>query len=231
MIVFNNVNINGNGLPTNKNIGNFPNVTACATAAKSMYRSGNFAVTWTPGQCWAISPTTPFDSHFNPSQAWSSAYLTSPELSIPGISNVGYVRIEGTGSASYLNMSQLVVYDNQGKNVSKKRPTQSSGSPYGPPGSGTSGASEEMANDGDERPRGHPFEFHGKGSGKDLWQVQLDRPTTVSAVMVYNRSDCCSDRMGSGFVIKLFSPQPNTVLLWTSSRLSSSQVQFVKTVK
>jgi len=143
-----------------------------------------------------------------------------------GVPNVGFVRIEGGPSSSYLNMSQLVVYDQEGRNVSVKRPVQSTGSPYGPPGSGTRGAAEEMANDGDERPRPHPYEFHGKGNN-DFWQVKLDGPTTVTSVVVYNRSDCCGDRMGSGFVIKLFSPQPNTVLLWTSHVLNDSQVQRI----
>ena len=143
-----------------------------------------------------------------------------------GVPNVGFVRIQGLPSASYLNMSQLVVYDEQGRNVSVRRPTQSSGSPYGPPGSGTRGAAEEMANDGDERPRAHPYEFHGKGSN-DFWQVKLDGPTTVSSVVVYNRSDCCGDRMGSGFVIKLINP--SGTVLWTSHVLNDSQVQRIMT--
>jgi hypothetical protein len=137
-----------------------------------------------------------------------------------GVSNVGFVRIEGTGSASYLNMSQLVVYDQQGRNVSVRRPTQASSVTY-------SDANPSKANDGDERPRPHPHQYHGSGSGRDFWQVQLDGPTTVTSVVVYNRSDCCADRMGSGFVIKLFSPQPNTVLLWTSDVLNNTQVQRI----
>jgi len=136
-----------------------------------------------------------------------------------GIANVGFVRIEGTGSASYLNMSQLVVYDKEGRNVSVKRPAQSSQLGWGTVAS--------TANDGDERPRGHPQEVHGTGSGKDFWQVQLDGPTTVSSVVVYNRSDCCGDRMGTGFVIKLFTPQPNPELLWTSEPLNDSQTQKI----
>jgi len=136
-----------------------------------------------------------------------------------GIANVGFVRIEGTGSASYLNMSQLVVYDKEGRNVSVKRPAQSSQLGWGTVAS--------TANDGDERPRGHPQEVHGMGSGKDFWQVQLDGPTIVSSVVVYNRSDCCGDRMGSGYVIKLFTPQPNPELLWTSEPLNDSQIQKI----
>jgi hypothetical protein len=143
-----------------------------------------------------------------------------------GVPNVGFVRIQGGPSASYLNMSQLVVYDEQGRNVSVRRPTQSSGSPYGPPGSGTRGASEEMANDGDERPRPHPYEFHGKGSN-DFWQVKLDGPTTVTSVVVYNRSDCCGDRMGYGFVIKLINP--SGAVLLTIDVLNDRQVQRIMT--
>jgi len=138
-----------------------------------------------------------------------------------GVPNVGFVRIEGTGYPSHLNMSQLVVYDDKGNNVSVRRPVQSSQLGWGTVAS--------TGNDGDERPRGHPQQVHGMGSGKDFWQVQLDGPTTVSSVVVYNRADCCGDRLGLGFVIKLFSPQPNTVLLWTSDPLNSSQVQRILT--
>jgi len=146
--------------------------------------------------------------------------LGSGTATSTGIANVGFVRIEGTGSASYLNMSQLVVLDDKGNNVSVKRPAQSSTLGWGTVAS--------TGNDGNERPRPHPG-VHGMGSGTDFWQVQLDGPTTVSSVIVYNRSDCCSDRMGTGFVIKLFSPQPNTVLLWTSERLNSSLTQRIMT--
>jgi len=145
------------------------------------------------------------------------------------IANVGFVRIVGTGKAGPMNLSQLVVYDENGNNVSKGRPVQSSGSPYGPPGSGgRGGASEEMANDGGESSRAHPYEFHGKGSGTDLWQVHLvDGPRSVSSVVVYNRSDCCQERMGSGYVIELYSPLPNPSLLWRSEPLTSAPVQTI----
>lgn len=140
-----------------------------------------------------------------------------------GIANVGFVRIVGTGKAGPLNMSQLVVHDENGNNVSKGRPVQSSGSPY-------SNGLAEMANDGEEKPRPHPYEFHGKGSGTDFWQVHLvDGPKTVTAVTVYNRSDCCLDRMGSGYVIELYSPLPKPSLLWRSEPLNSSLVQKIIT--
>ena len=149
-----------------------------------------------------------------------------PTASTPGIANIKSVKIIGNGRADSLNLSQLVVKDENGNNVSKGRPTKSSGSPYGPPGSGTKGAAAEMANDGNEQSRSHPAEFHGKGSGSDFWQVDLDGPTKVSQVIVYNRSDCCQDRM-KGYNIQLINSAGTVV--WTSPALNASAVQTIQT--
>lgn len=136
-----------------------------------------------------------------------------------GVPNVRYVRIIGTGSAAHLNMSQLVVYDDKGNNVSVRRPATSSELGWGTVAS--------TANDGNERPRPHPQQVHGMGRGDDGWHVQLDGPTIVSSVVVYNRSDCCGDRMGTGYVIKLYDSSFN--LLWTSEPLNGSQIQRILT--
>jgi hypothetical protein len=136
----------------------------------------------------------------------------------PSIDNVTFVRLQGTGNASFLNFSQLVVYDDTGANISRGRPVQSS-SRY------TWGGDAANANDGNETPRPYPHGFHGMGSGKDYWQVQLDRSSSVSSVMVYNRSDCCSDRLGSGYVIQLYDKANS--LIWTSNPLNGNQVQKI----
>lgn len=156
------------------------------------------------------------DSH----TGWGASYVAEiSEGDLPSIANVGFVRIEG---GKCLNLSQLVVLDEKGNNISQKRPVQSSGSPY-------SNALAEMANDGGEAPRPHPNEFHGKCDGKDLWQVQLDGAKKVSAVLIYNRSDCCADRMADGFVIKLFTPTPNPRQLFVSNKLNAKPVQIIRT--
>jgi hypothetical protein len=65
-----------------------------------------------------------------------------------------------------------------------------------------------------------------------MWQVQLGGTHNVSAVIIYNRSDCCSGRM-NGYVIKLYEPNPSGGFreVFTSRKLIDKQVQVVKTVK
>ena len=220
-ISFNNVNINGGGLPTNRHIGNFPDIAACAAAGRRAHPDGNYAVTWGSGQCWLIGPTNPYDRHFNPVAGWTSTYFRAPGEVLPHIGNIAFVRIEG---GSVLNMSQLVVLDENGNNISRGRPQQVNSETYGD-------ANKTKANDGGEAPRPHPQEYHGRGAD-DLWQVQLDGLKKVSAVIVYNRSDCCSDRMASGFVIKLYAPSPNGgyMTVFVSDKLTAAQVQVIKTV-
>lgn len=142
---------------------------------------------------------------------------------MPHIANIGFVRIEG--GSLVLNLSQLVVLDEHGNNISRGRPQQVNSETYGD-------ANKTKANDGGEAPRGHPNEYHGaQNDGKDLWQVQLDGLRKVSSVIVYNRSDCCSDRMASGYVIKLFAPNGSGGwnVVFTSNRLTAALVQVVRT--
>jgi hypothetical protein len=48
-------------------------------------------------------------------------------------------------------------------------------------------------------PRGHPNEYHCSaaacGANINHWQVTLDKPSKVSAIIIYNRADCCQDRL------------------------------------
>jgi hypothetical protein len=153
---------------------------------------------------------------------WGASYTAEiSEGDMPHIGNIGFVRVEG---GSVLNMSQLVVLDEKGNNISRGRAQQASSETYGD-------ANKTKANDGDERPRGHPSQYHGRGAD-DLWQVQLNGLSKVSAVIVYNRSDCCSDRMASGFVIKLYAPDGagGWKAVFVSNKLTASQVQVVRTV-
>jgi hypothetical protein len=136
----------------------------------------------------------------------------------PGISNVKVVMIESMGSASWLNFSQLVVLNQNGENISVRRST--SGSPE------WGGAPTQKANDGDERVRNFPQNSHSAG-GNAFWQVTLDSPQTVSAVVVYNRGDCCQDRL-AGYRIALL--DLNGSVLWRSGALSSDPKQVIRIV-
>jgi len=133
------------------------------------------------------------------------------------VSNVKFVRIQGTGRAAMLNLSQVVVLDEKGNNVSRNRPAQSSDPAYNTRAS--------TGNDGYEQARSYPRIFHGSGSGTDFWQVMLDNPTSVSQIFVFNRSDCCADRMASGYIIQLFSPAYDKI--WSSPLLNDKQVQRI----
>ena len=139
----------------------------------------------------------------------------------PHIPNIAFVRIEG--GSEPLNLSQIVVLDEKGNNISRGRPQQVNSETYGD-------ANKTKANDGGEAPRGHPNEYHGRG-GDDLWQVQLNGTQKVSAVIIYNRSDCCQGRMASGYVIKLYTPNLSGgyKVVFTSKRLNANLVQVVKT--
>ncbi len=141
----------------------------------------------------------------------------------PHVPNIAYVRIEGGDQP--LNMSQLVVLNELGQNISKGKPQQVRSETY-------SDANKRKANDGGEAPRHHPNQYHGRGNRDDMWQVELGGTHNVSAVIIYNRSDCCSGRM-NGYVIKLYAPNPSGGFreVFTSRKLIDKQVQVVKTVK
>ena len=190
-MTYNNVNINGGGCPTNRYLGEFPNLNACAEAGKQAHPEGNYAVTWAPNQCWVIGPTNPYDGHFNPVRGWYSRYFRPAGENLAGIDGVTRVQLAG-GFGTCLNFSQLVVLNEKGENISVRRPTEGSGS--WEPASNSS-----RAVDGDEWPRGHPNEYHCSvaacGANVNHWEVKLDRPSTVSAIIIYNRADCCQDRL------------------------------------
>lgn len=190
-MIYNNTNINGGGASVNRNLGNFPNMNACIAAGRRAYPDGNYAVTFAPGQCWAIGPTNPYDRHFNPARGWTSAYFRAANEKLPGIEGVVRVQLAG-GWGTCLNFSQLVVLNEKGENISRGRRTEGSGQ-WEP------ASNSARAVDGEEWPRGHPNEYHSSGAacGANVnhWQVTLDRPSTVSAVIIYNRADCCQDRL------------------------------------
>jgi hypothetical protein len=190
-MIFTNTNINGGGASVNRNLGNFPDMNACIAAGRRAYPDGNYAVTFAPGQCWAIGPTNPYDKHYNPVRGWTSAYFRAANEKLPGIEGVVRVQLAG-GWGTCLNFSQLVVLNEKGENISRGRRTEGSGQ-WEP------ASSSARAVDGEEWPRGHPNEYHSSGAacGANVnhWQVTLDRPSTVSAVIIYNRADCCQDRL------------------------------------
>jgi len=220
-ITFNNININGGGCNINTNIGSFPNISLCAEAVKKRFPNGNYAATWYPGQCWAIGPTDPYDSHFNPQSGWNSAYFRAPGSTLPGIDAVKVVML--AGGRNCLNFSQLVVLDQNGNNISKGRPTASSGQ-WEPT------SSSDKAVDGNELPRSHPNESHGSAASCSAnvayWKVTLDSPSTISAIILYNRTDCCQDRLAS-FNMHFFNT--NGDLVYWKPNMSTAPISVLQT--
>jgi len=88
-----------------------------------------------------------------------------------------------------LNISQVVVRDENGKNIAPSAQATSSSS-FG-------GSSPSTAIDGTEEPRAYPNIFHSAGDPNDYLLIQFPSNVKISSITIYNRSDCCTDRMGS----------------------------------
>ena len=104
--------------------------------------------------------------------------------------------------------------------MSRGRPTAGSGK-FGPD------VGPEKAVDGNERPRGHPQEYHSSGDSTRgaYFKVTLDNPTRVSSVIVYNRADCCQDRMKQFSVVLI---NPSSDILYQRGGLTEATVQVIK---
>ena len=100
-------------------------------------------------------------------------------------------------SSKHLHLSQVVVLDESGSNVARGKPCTSS-SYWGNDISGNA----NNAVDGVMGLKRHPHEFHSAAFG-DWWMVDLERVHTVVSVTVYNRGDCCQDRLAGAHMLLL----------------------------
>jgi hypothetical protein len=100
-------------------------------------------------------------------------------------------------SNKHLQLSQVVVLDESGSNVALGKPCTSS-SYWGHDISGNA----NNAVDGILGLKRHPHEFHSAAFG-DWWMVDLQRVHTVVSVAVYNRGDCCQDRLAGAHMLLL----------------------------
>ena len=116
----------------------------------------------------------------------------------------------------WINLSQLVVTNLQGVNVAKGAKTQSSGVGFDAP--------EANAVDGEEASRPHPKEYHSSGQ-KAFFKVFLPNPDIITSVTVYNRADCCQERMASGYKVKLLGKDDK--ILFTSDNLTKESKQVI----
>jgi hypothetical protein len=99
--------------------------------------------------------------------------------------------------AKHLQLSQVVVLDESGSNVARGK-TCTSSSSWGHDGSGD----PNNAVDGTLGLKRHPHEFHSAAFG-DWWMVDLERVHTVVSVAIYNRGDCCQDRLVGAHMLLL----------------------------
>ena len=99
--------------------------------------------------------------------------------------------------ANHLQLSQVVVLDESGTNVARGKPCTSS-SYWGHDASGNA----NNAVDGILGLKRHPHEFHSAAFG-DWWMVDLQRVHTVVSVAVYNRGDCCQERLSGAHMLLL----------------------------
>jgi hypothetical protein len=149
---------------------------------------------------------------------WKSAFITDGEMS--GTAGVTRIQLAG-GYGHHLNFSQLVAFDSRGRNVSIGRPTEGSGQWQAESHPG-------RAVDGSHAPRAHPNIYHDAQAGKHIshWEVKLDGPTTISSVILYNRADCCSDRLNK-YNLHMFNSAGD--LIYWLPNMETGGYQVIKT--
>jgi hypothetical protein len=131
-------------------------------------------------------------------------------------SAVKYIRLEGGGPGMWLNFSQIVGYDMNGVNVTEGRSVTAS-----PTSEGTNASN---AVNGNERLMTSPNQYHSSSQTNVFFQVELDSPTRLSYVRIFNREDCCQDRLAS---YKLILLDANGNKVWLSP-LTGNSVQTIQ---
>jgi hypothetical protein len=102
-----------------------------------------------------------------------------------------------TTKERYLQISQLAVFDMSGMNVAVNRPVTASPSFKG-------SADPKSAVDGKLLNRGWKEIYHSAGqTGLEFWRVELAKPTLISRIEYYNRSDSCCKNFAMNYVLVL----------------------------
>ena len=116
-------------------------------------------------------------------------------------SKIRYVRIE-TDKTPYLSLAEVQVFEQKtNKNVALKKPTSQSSTGYG-------GLSSK-ANDGNTK--GHYMvnkSVSHTNNKNPWWEVDLQNNYNISKIVIYNRTDCCQDRLDN-CVIKVLDENRN----------------------
>ena len=126
-----------------------------------------------------------------------------------------YLVIQGAG---YIQISQIVVKDANGKNIAKGAQTWAS-EPYGPQ------SVKSNAVDGNERVRDYPNIYHSKSNAADTFiTLEFNPPACISQIVLYGRSNCCPQQHANKIISILGQNGWNSVL-YKSSPTTSDLVQ------
>jgi hypothetical protein len=148
------------------------------------------------------------------------------------VEHVSHIQV--LGGTDWLQISQLVVLDEHGQNIAPSgKPTSSGvyllGNRPTPPFLRNRFASEHNAIDGIQHGRGYPHIYHSSTPRNAWYSVQLSHPTNVTSIVIYNRTDCCSGRLASGYRVRLL--DHNKKILFESARLNGSEKQVIELPK
>ena len=88
---------------------------------------------------------------------------------------------------NYINLSQIQVIDDKGNNVTRNGRMDSSGAEYN--------TSPNTAVDGSYYPRAFPNIYHSGNDAYSYFRIFFEQPVNVASVTLYNRTDCCMDRL------------------------------------
>ncbi|MGB1127438.1 MAG: glycosyl hydrolase family 95 catalytic domain-containing protein, partial [Opitutales bacterium] len=116
-----------------------------------------------------------------------------------------FVRIELPGNERILSLAEVEVFS-EGKNIALKQKTSASSAAYGGvPERAVDGNTDGNFANGSVTCTQEP-------SANPWWEVDLGRTVEVETIKLFNRSDCCGDRL-NGFTIKLLDAKRQDVWL------------------
>lgn len=127
---------------------------------------------------------------------------------------VRFVRIQAR--RAYLQISFVSVQTADGTNVAFRKRAYASGS--------YPGTNPGKAVNGPAAARGHPNLWHATAN-LDWWEVDLGQQYAVTKIVVYNRADCCQDRMQDALVTTMDSSR-NVINSVTLNRNAVQEFNF-----
>jgi hypothetical protein len=163
-----------------------------------------------------ITPGLPYDN---------SLYIKPLEARNNGSINGGanrYVRITAAcGNDNWLQIAQVQVFDNNGVNVALNKPVEEF------PNRGPWRTPPRLVVDGTASPRGYPYVYHSGTDCNASITIDLLKDTPISKIVVYNRADCCSDRL-LGATLECLAADKKTQLYTTSMTHDMIQTYKIK---